>query len=261
MGSQTAILRNLFYFLEYKLCCENMACGCASELVRHDRCVVRHYPAVLPEAEATEAFHTLKQLPWRRETDDFGLQSRETLYVGDPGCDFAYVGLRLRPRRWPAIVSRLRSRVAAALDCDEALLSGCLLNNYPSGNGCIPWHWDEVRAHGEARIVATLSFGGPRVFRMRRRGSHDELVEVELAAGSVLVMMGETQAQYYPRASCLMGSADPCSGGCRKSTSMSSLCDRPIPTASLSRSAQLYLASRCIGELSIAALRPTMGHF
>ena len=55
--------------------------------------------------------------------------------------------------------------------------------------GSIPWHYgevwlyllwlyygytyyDEVRAHGEARLVATLSFGAPRRFGLRRRRVH-----------------------------------------------------------------------------------------
>ena len=39
-----------------------------------------------------------------------------------------------------------------------------------------------------------MSLGGVRVFRLRRRDSRSGLVEVELAPGSVLLMMGNTQA-------------------------------------------------------------------
>ena len=162
------------------------------DIVSESGCTVRYIPGVLTPKEAAALFSTLCSLQWRRECDDFGLQSRETLYFGDPPCDFAYVGLHLKPRRWPASIIRIRPKVAAAVGATVELLSGCLLNNYPAGEGSIPWHWDEVRAHGEPRLIATLSLGGTRVFRMRRRG--EALAkELDLEAGSVLLMSGRTQ--------------------------------------------------------------------
>ena len=59
--------------------------------------------------------------------------------------------------------------------------------------------WNEVRAHGVPRCVASLSLGGPREFRLRRRrtsgeGGGGELVaSLDLAPGSVLLMTGRTQ--------------------------------------------------------------------
>ena len=126
------------------------------------------------------------------------------------------------------------------------MLTACLANNYRTGAGHIPWHYDEVcfdsgtlckleplargpvlaencaktkrtldvcrrlprrlrpsrnevRAHGVPRCVASLSLGGPREFRLRRRrtsgeGGGGELVaSLDLAPGSVLLMTGRTQ--------------------------------------------------------------------
>ena len=72
-----------------------------------------------------------------------------------------------------------------------------------------------MRAHGEARLVATLSFGAPRRFGLRRRRVHggggvggeagggaevegEYLREeyLELEAGSVLGMWGRTQEAF-----------------------------------------------------------------
>lgn len=76
-----------------------------------------------------------------------------------------------------------------------------------------------MRAHGEARLVATLSFGAPRRFGLRRRRAHggggvggevggeagggaeaegEYLQEeyLELEAGSVLGMWGRTQEAF-----------------------------------------------------------------
>ena len=108
-----------------------------------------------------------------------------------------------------------RAAVARALGCDASLLSACLANNYREGQGSIPWHYDEVRAHGEPRIVAALSLGATRRFGLRRRGGggsggtgggggggggggsdEAEGAYLELEAGSVLAMWGRTQEEF-----------------------------------------------------------------
>jgi hypothetical protein len=52
---------------------------------------------------------------------------------------------------------------------NDHVLTACLANRYPPGSGYIPWHYDEVRAHGQLCAVASLSLGGPRRFQLRRR--------------------------------------------------------------------------------------------
>ena len=136
--------------------------------------------------------------------DAFGPQARETLYFADPGCAFAYVGLHLPPAAWPVALLHARAAVARALGCSPALLTACLANHYREGHGSIPWHYDEVRAHGDARLVAALSLGAPRRFGLRQRaggasgetGAAAEAEYLELEAGSVLAMWGRTQEEF-----------------------------------------------------------------
>ena len=116
----------------------------ARDLVSANGCGVRHVTGVLSAAEVASLFASLSQLPWRTEVDAFGLQARETFFCADPGCTFAYVGLRLPPAAWPAAVLQARAAVARALGCSASLLSACLANNYRVGAGSIPWHYDEV---------------------------------------------------------------------------------------------------------------------
>ena len=199
-------------------------------------CLVQHYPNLFSTAEAQYLFQELQAgTPWKRETDTYGPQDRLTYYAADEGAVFRYVGLTLQPNPWsralidirkklegvmvPAVKTLLKdiseqfgscslpksSIIGTSKDSDAAaspLLAGCLLNYYKSGEGFIPWHSDEVRAHGELRIVATVSLGGPRPFLLRRKrpaetesGNDDEPVplEVLLQPGSVLVMAGSTQ--------------------------------------------------------------------
>ena len=166
-------------------------------------CRCEHLPAVLSPEDAAAAFESLHSLPFRCETDEFGPQARETYYCGDPGTDFAFCGLHLCPQgEWPAQLVALRTKVEAACGLPTGALTGCLANDYPAGKGSIPWHSDEVRAHGDLRAVASLSLGAPRRFRLRRRCGQDSggaddaavLAEVELRGGDVLLMSGDCQS-------------------------------------------------------------------
>ena len=59
-------------------------------------------PDFLSHSRQAALLETLSaQLPWKRQVDDFGEQQRDSCYVGDQGCVFSYVGLRL-VRREPS---------------------------------------------------------------------------------------------------------------------------------------------------------------
>lgn len=177
-------------------------------------CRVRYHRGALSEIESAELLQELRiALPWSRKHDRFGPQSRRTYYCGDAGCTFSFVGISLAPHRWPRCVLRARARVARAIGCAATELSGCLLNEYPDGEGSIGWHFDEVRAHGPDKLVASLSLGGPRLFQLRSRadatgaGGASSACELELEPGSVLLMAGHTQELYEHSLPLRMGDA------------------------------------------------------
>eukprot|EP00629_Pelagomonadales_sp_RCC1024_P009382 CAMPEP_0119276252 /NCGR_PEP_ID=MMETSP1329-20130426/15108_1 /TAXON_ID=114041 /ORGANISM="Genus nov. species nov., Strain RCC1024" /LENGTH=208 /DNA_ID=CAMNT_0007276679 /DNA_START=213 /DNA_END=835 /DNA_ORIENTATION=- len=157
---------------------------------------ITYTEGVLGDAARKALYETLAAAPWRVETDEWGKQGRPTFYMGDERAVFAFCGLRLEPDPWPPAVLKAREAVAEACGVDPALLTGCLANCYPAGEGSIPWHHDEVRAHGDLKIVASLSLGGPRLFRLRRKGRPEVLEELDLAPGSLLLMRGRCQEQY-----------------------------------------------------------------
>ena len=91
-------------------------------------------------------------VPWRVETDDFGVQGRESYYAADPGCVFSYVGLRLSPNPWTEGLDAVRADLNAlaaplvaahlGLAVDECRATATLCNHYPEGEG-------EVRRRGK----------------------------------------------------------------------------------------------------------------
>ncbi|CAJ1935057.1 unnamed protein product [Cylindrotheca closterium] len=183
--------------------------------------------------DSEQILHELYQnLPWNVETDQFGPQSRPTCYFADPECTFSYVGLKLDPpstgstpgnNKWHPTVQKLRECVTRLLavagpddpsspsnESSRPLLTACLVNLYPQNKGFIPWHSDEIRAHGKDKVVASLSLGGPRRFQLRRRrrvdscNHHTEegetkprmVADLWLPSGSVLLMKGEVQEHF-----------------------------------------------------------------
>ena len=180
----------------------------------------------LSNLPTTDLFQTLQDtLPWRREVDDFGAQDRLSWYCGNDGADFAYVGLYLKPHPWTAELLMMRDAVndclsepvaeALGLDKADCQITASLVNHYPRGDGLIPWHWDEVRAHGPAKMVCSVSLGGPRTFELKkRRGNgqeqeqqeeeevgaevedgddHDQVISTVLEPGSMMLMAGSAQ--------------------------------------------------------------------
>ena len=170
-----------------------------------------------------------KDLPWNVETDAFGPQGRATCYFADHECVFSYVGLRLAPvasshALWPPALDQLRKRVQRVIHTTDdnsissksssVSLTACLANLFADDHDHIPFHYDEVRAHGPSKTVATLSLGGPRLFCWRPRRRHDVtnddttiinndnstiINNLWLPSGSILLMQGPTQ-EYYEHA-------------------------------------------------------------
>ena len=156
------------------------------------------HAGVLTPDEASALFEACKALPgFVRKSDDCGPQSRLTAYFGDEGCSFWYVGLMEDPEPWPPALAEARDAVQRAVaGLVASRLTGCLANRYRTGDDHIPWHADEVRAHGAERAVAALSLGTPREFLLRRRGAAEPVARAVLEPGSVLLMRGDAQERF-----------------------------------------------------------------
>lgn len=196
-------------------------------LVSTPKCFVAHFPNYISMSYSSDLFEILsKNIPWRNEEDSYGLQSRLTHYVGDDEAVFHYVGLTLDPKPWPEVVKPVKTKLEnevlpilrSHLNIDRVdniseqngskstheSITGCLMNNFKENSGSIPWHSDEVRAHGNLKCVISLSLGGPRWFELRHKrqmatkegDDDDEVIRVLMESGSLIVMAGETQEHF-----------------------------------------------------------------
>ncbi|MCH8083059.1 MAG: alpha-ketoglutarate-dependent dioxygenase AlkB, partial [Myxococcales bacterium] len=92
---------------------------------------------------------------------------------------------------WLPVILELKTRVEAACN---APFNSVLLNLYRDGADSMGWHSDDEPELGERPVIASLSLGATRRFRLRhRRRKELEAVAIELENGSLLIMEGDTQ--------------------------------------------------------------------
>jgi alkylated DNA repair dioxygenase AlkB len=116
---------------------------------------------------------------------------RLSAWYGDPDAHYSYSGLSLEPRPWLPVIAELKARVEAT--CGSPFNS-VLLNLYRDGVDSMGWHSDDEHELGERPVIASLSLGATRRFRLRHRRRKDlEPVAIDLESGSLLIMKGDTQ--------------------------------------------------------------------
>lgn len=155
-------------------------------------------PHFLAPAEAAALLAELTAaVPWRHEPIKlFGkdvLQPRLTAWYGDAGAGYRYSGLQLQPIPWLPALQELRQRVQAAAG---ATFNSALLNLYRHGQDSMGWHADDEPELGPNPVIASLSLGATRRFRLRPRPGASFThapISLELGSGSLLLMQGETQ--------------------------------------------------------------------
>ena len=124
-----------------------------------------------------------------REVDSPRLSS----WVGDPDAVYTYSKTRFTPHPWTPALAALRDAVSAWCD---APFNSVLCNLYRSGADSMGWHSDAEPELGPEPVIASLSFGAVRRFRLRHKLDAAATLELPLAPGSLLVMSGATQRNY-----------------------------------------------------------------
>lgn len=118
---------------------------------------------------------------------------RQSCWIGDEGAAYAYSGTRFEPRPWPPELLAIRQRLESEL---EREFNSVLANRYRDGRDCMGWHSDNEPELGPYPLIASLSLGATRRFVLKQRQDPSRKLELELPHGSLLVMGGDTQANY-----------------------------------------------------------------
>lgn len=137
----------------------------------------------------------LTELPFRQdEAFLYGKRHpmpRLTCWLGEPGASYAYSGIHNEPAPFTPTVATLRRQVEAAVG---ARFDSVLANLYRTGEDRLGWHSDDEAELGPEPLIASLSLGAARTFRLKhRKPTLLAPVSLELQSGSLLVMAGSTQ--------------------------------------------------------------------
>ena len=158
---------------------------------------LRYRPDWLPEAEADALFVALAAaIPWERHRLRlFGREidaPRLSCWIGDPGAVYTYSHVRFEPRPWLPALAALRARLETTCG---ARFNSVLANLYRDGCDSMGWHSDDEPELGPEPLIASISLGGVRRFRLRARDGSAGLT-LALTHGSLLLMAGATQRLY-----------------------------------------------------------------
>ncbi|MDR7372729.1 alpha-ketoglutarate-dependent dioxygenase AlkB [Flavobacterium aquidurense] len=93
---------------------------------------------------------------------------------------------------WTYELLTIRSRVEKETQVD---FNALLLNLYRNGNDSVAWHSDKEHNTGPNPIIASVTFGETRMFRLRHKFRKDiPQIEIPLHHGSFLLMSGTTNS-------------------------------------------------------------------
>lgn len=135
------------------------------------------------------------EIQWLQETITLWgkshLQPRLSAWYGDAGNSYAYSGVVLEPHPWTDTLLQIKAELEEATG---NRFNSVLLNLYRDEHDSVGWHSDAEPELGKMPVIASLSLGETRTFRLRHKSRKDmKPVSIELTDGSLLVMAGPTQ--------------------------------------------------------------------
>lgn len=155
-------------------------------------------------------FESLKsEIAWRQDKITLYGKThpipRLQAWYGEPHTTYSYSSLTLKPLPFTKTLHILRESVEKATGHQF----NCVLANlYRDGRDYAAWHSDDEKELGENPVIASLSFGAKRKFRLCHKFNKGlEQIDLNLEHGSLLVMKGRTQHFWKHQ---LVKTAKPC---------------------------------------------------
>mmetsp|Transcript_11515 Transcript_11515/g.47939 ORF Transcript_11515/g.47939 Transcript_11515/m.47939 type:complete len:264 (-) Transcript_11515:1067-1858(-) len=158
---------------------------------------VTYEPAFLQPSHSEQLMKELMEvIPFRQEEIKiFGKLVKEPRLCAWYGGAYKYSGRVLKENPLDSVpqLAALRDTISRKLDLD---LNSVLINLYRDGSDYMGWHSDDERELGPSKddiVVASLSLGAARDFRLKRKDGAGNPISITLESGSLLIMRGETQ--------------------------------------------------------------------
>jgi len=158
---------------------------------------VSYFPEFLTEKESQELAATLaKETPWQQQVlKMYGKEiktPRLTAWYGDPETTYSFSGTTFVPNPWTETLIKIKHAVESLAG---QTFNSVLLNLYRDGQDSVGWHSDDEPELGEDPIIASVSLGATRKFKLRHKKTK-ETKDWELQNGTLLVMGSGTQPNW-----------------------------------------------------------------
>jgi len=155
---------------------------------------VNYFGVVLAPKSSDDYFNCLFQkVEWKKDqVVIFGKHittKRKIAWYGDKNYHYSYSNTTKRALPWFTELIELKAMVEEKA---KVTFNSCLINLYHDGDEGVAWHSDDEYSLDSNGAIASLSFGAKRKFSFKHKSSK-EVVSLELEAGSLLIMKGETQ--------------------------------------------------------------------
>ncbi len=117
------------------------------------------------------------------------LVPRLVCWYGDPGTSYTYSGITHQPQPWNDELLEIKTRIEIF---SGFTFNSMLANLYRNGSDSMGWHADKEKQLGMNPVIASLSLGEQRLFKIRHNKT-SETFDIQLAHGDLLLMSGALQ--------------------------------------------------------------------
>lgn len=156
---------------------------------------VEFYPNFLTESFSDKIFkELLTETSWRH--DDITIfgktykQPRLTALYSIDGIPYSYSNITMIPESFTGTLLILKTQIEKVTG---HAFTTCLLNLYRNGNDSNGWHADDEKSLRTNPVIASLSLGASRNFKLKHHNISSAKKDILLTHGSLLIMQGTTQ--------------------------------------------------------------------
>lgn len=117
-------------------------------------------------------------------------QPRLTALYAESEVPYSYSGLTLFPKEFTPELQEIRKELEKYTPVH---FTHCLANLYRNGMDSMGLHSDDEKELGKNPVIASISLGAIRKFKLKHKVFKDQKFEIDLEPGSLLLMQGSTQ--------------------------------------------------------------------
>ena len=137
-----------------------------------------------------------EEIPWVQNKIKFygkeSLVPRLESWHGDEGMSYTYSGIKMDAKPWTKNLLVIKESIEPIA---KTTFNSVLINYYRDGKDRVAWHSDDEKELGKNPVIASVSLGAERKFKLRHKKYKENQLqhEVFLQNGSLLLMSGSTQ--------------------------------------------------------------------